>query len=245
MKLANGILAITLALVFVGHNAGAQTESSAAKPDSGSVETLYLTNVTQANDAQEIVTALRNLLDPHVKIFLVQSQSAVVIHGAPDQLVLAQKLINDLDRPKRTYRLTYTITEMDGGKRVGTQHFALIVVSGQKTTLKQGSKVPVVTGTFNSGSSQAETQVTYLDVGLNIDAALEESANGVRLQTKAEQSSIAEERSALGTQDPMVRQTVLEGTSILTAGKPLVLGSLDIPGSTRHQDIEVVMEVAR
>jgi hypothetical protein len=25
-------------------------------------------------------------------------------------------------------------------------------------------------------------------------------------------------------------------------GKPLVLGSIDIPGSTRHLDVEVVME---
>jgi hypothetical protein len=28
----------------------------------------------------------------------------------------------------------------------------------------------------------------------------------------------------------------------LALGKPLVLGSLDIPSSTRHMDVEVVME---
>lgn len=245
MKFANGILAVTLALVVVGQSAGAQVEPAAAKAAPQSVETLYLTNVTQSNDAVDILTALRNLLDPHVKIYLVQSRSAIVMRGTPDQLALAQKLIKDLDRPKKTYRLTYTATEMDGGKRVGTQHFALIVVSGQKTSLRQGSKVPVVTGTYNPGSSTAQTQVTYLDVGLNIDASLDESASGVRLRTKVEQSSIAEEKSGLGTQDPVVRQTVLDGTSILTAGKPLVLGSLDIPGSTRHEDIDVVMEVVR
>jgi hypothetical protein len=46
----------------------------------------------------------------------------------------------------------------------------------------------------------------------------------------------------VGAQEPVVRQTVLEGTSFLTPGKPLVLGSLDIPGSARHLDVEVVME---
>ena len=43
---------------------------------------------------------------------------------------------------------------MDGGKRIGTQHFAMIVVTGQRTVLKQGSKVPIVTGSYNAGSSR-------------------------------------------------------------------------------------------
>ena len=50
----------------------------------------------------------------------------------------------------KTYRLTYTLTETDGGKRVGTQHFAMIVVSGRKTVLKQGNRVPLVTGSVST-----------------------------------------------------------------------------------------------
>jgi hypothetical protein len=88
----------------------------------------------------------------------------------------------------------------------------------------------------------AQTQVQYLDIGLNIDASIDESAHGVKLNTQVEQSSIAEEKSGLGTQDPIVRQAKLEGTSILTAGKPLILGSMDIRGTARRLDIEVVME---
>jgi hypothetical protein len=53
---------------------------------------------------------------------------------------------------------------------------------------------------------------------------------------------MAEERSGVGPQDPIVRQTALEGTSFLTPGKPVILGSLDIPGSTRHLDVDVMME---
>ena len=87
--------------------------------------------------------------------------------------------------------------------------------------------------------------MTYIDVGLNFDATLDEFANGVRLRTKVDESSVAEERSGVGPQGPVVRQTSLEGTSFLTPGKPLVLGSLDIPGSTRHQEVEVVMEAVR
>jgi hypothetical protein len=38
---------------------------------------------------------------------------------------------------------------------------------------------------------------------------------------------------------------MLEGMSTLAQGKPMVLGSLDIPGSTRHEEIEVVSELVR
>jgi hypothetical protein len=141
----------------------------------------------------------------------------------------------------KTYRLTYTLTETDGGRRVGTQHLAMIVVSGRKTVLKQGSRVPLVTGSLSS-SGGAQTRVQYMDIGLNVDASVEESGGGVKLNTLVEQSSVAEEKSGLGTQDPIVRQSKLEGTSILTAGNPLILGSMDISGSAMHLDIEVVME---
>jgi type II secretory pathway component GspD/PulD (secretin) len=131
---------------------------------------------------------------------------------------------------------------MDEGKRIGVQHYSMVVVTGQRTTLKQGSKVPIVTGSYSAGSSPVQTQMTYIDIGLNFDATLDEFANGVRLRSKVEQSSIGEEKSGVVEQDPIVRQTVLEGTSFLTPGKPLVLGSLDITGSTRHLEVEVVME---
>ena len=111
--------------------------------------------------------------------------------------------------------------------------------------LKQGSRVPIVTGSFDSGSSKQNTQVQYVDVGLNIDASLEGFNDGVRLHTKMEQSSVADEKSSVAVQDPVIRQTVLEETSMLALGKPLVLGALDVPGTTRHMDVEVVAEAVR
>ena len=243
MKFANGVCGLMVCLALGGASAWGQAAADASKPvPELSVRTFYLTNISQKTDADEIVTALRNLLDPKDKVYWVPSQNAIVLQGSAEQLKLAQKLLGDLDRPKKTYRLIYTLTEMDAGKRVGVQHFAMIVVTGQRTTLKQGSKIPVVTGSYNPGTSNAQTQVTYLDIGMNFDATLDEFVNGVRLRTKVEQLGIGEEKSGLGAQDPIVRQTALEGTSFLTPGKPLMLGSVDIPGSTRHQDVEVVLE---
>jgi hypothetical protein len=201
-----------------------------AKVDSRPYETFYLKNATQLGDANEITVAVRNLLPPDIKLYLVPSQNAIMMRGTADQIALAQKIINDLDRPRKTYRLTYTITEVDGGKRVGTQHFAMIMAAGQRTVMKQGDRVPIVTGSTTTNSSGTETQVTYVDVGLNFDATVDECANGAKLRSKVEQLAIAEEKSGFGLQDPIIRQAFLEGTSFLTLGKPLVLGSMDIPG---------------
>jgi type II secretory pathway component GspD/PulD (secretin) len=209
--------------------------------------TFYLNNVSQQSDANEIVTALRNLLPSDDKVYLVANQNAIVVRATADDIALAQKLLTDLDRPKKNYRLTYTVSEKDGGKLVKTEHYAMVVTSGQTTTLKQGSKVPLVTGSYSAGASDktpagVQTQMTYIDVGMNFDATLTAMGDNAMLKSSVEQSSIAPETSGVGPQDPIVRQTSLKGVALLAPGKPQVLGSLDIPGSTTHLDIEVLMQ---
>jgi type II secretory pathway component GspD/PulD (secretin) len=241
------LVGLTLAIMPVAQIAGAQaTDEKPTQVTSGTeaYQTLYLTNLTQQNDMNDIQNDLRNML-PKAKLDLMSPQNAISIRATPEDIQLAQKLLADLDRPRKIYRLTYTITDSDSGKHIGTQHVALTVISGGKTQVKQGSKVPIVTGTYDAGTPAQNSQVRYQDVGLNIEASVNGSANGVEVRTKIEQSSVAEEKSGMGPQDPVVRQTVLEGTSTLSPGKPLLLGSLDVPGSTRHQEIEVVAELVR
>jgi hypothetical protein len=142
-----------------------------------------------------------------------------------------------------TYRLTYTLTVSEAGKRVGVQHFAL-TVSGptNRGTLKLGEKVPVATGSYVTGSKSDQTQFTYLDVGLNVDATVIEDPNGIELHSKVEQSSLAPSQPNF-PQDPIVRQMVLDNTTQLHVGTPVTLGSLDIPDTTRHTEVEVEIEV--
>ena len=259
MRFAKGIFIVTMTVAFMGQQAWGQAADLRApaatqaqpKPDEAVdpyragketvQKTFYFSYATGQNDLNEIVTALRNMISPSAKIYPVMSQKAVVVRVVPEDLAMIQRMLEELDRPKKTYRLTYTINEMDAGKRIGSQHFGMVLAAGQRTQLKQGSKVPVVTGTNKDGGA-LQSAVSYLDIGMNFDATLEESANGVSLRTKVEQLSLADEKSGVGVQDPVIRQTVLEGTSFLAPGKPLVLGSVDIPGSTRHLDVEVVME---
>jgi hypothetical protein len=182
---------------------------------------------------------------PQAKVYYVPSQAAISLRASADDIALAQRILADLDKTKKIYRLTYTMTERDGARTIGVQHFAIVVASGSKTDFKQGSRVPIATGSRNSTSGAPDTEVTYIDVGQEIEATLDSYLDGVRLRTKVVQSSVAEDKSGVGNSDPVIRQTTLEGTSTLVQGKPLVLGSLDVPGSTRHQEVEVVSELVR
>jgi hypothetical protein len=228
----------------------AQTEEPKPAPEKPTTyETLYLAHGTTQNDLNDIQTDLRNLL-PHARIYGMPLQHAISIKANGEDLALAHKVLAELDRPQRLYRLTYTITDMDGGKSLGTQHYSLVVAAGEKTTLKQGTRVPIVTGAASSSdNSGSSSQVQYVDVGLHIEASLDSAAEGIQLKTKIEQSSLAEEKSGIGLQDPVIRDTTLDGTAVLVLGKAVALGSLespgDGPGSSRKQEIEVLAELLK
>lgn len=151
------------------------------------------------------------------------------------------------EQSESTYRLIYTLTEMDGTKRIGVQHFGMTITSESKSaSVKLGSKVPIATGSYNQASG-SQTQFTYIDVGLNIRAQLSSATTGGRftLDSQVEQSGVAESMTIATVNEPVIRQTQLQNTAQLTIGKPIMLGSLDTPGSTRHLDVEVVLELVK
>src|SRR6185503_8979097 len=58
-------------------------------------------NISQQNDFTDIQTALRNIFGGgQTKLYGVASQNAIIMRATPDELLLAQKLIDDLDKAK-------------------------------------------------------------------------------------------------------------------------------------------------
>jgi type II secretory pathway component GspD/PulD (secretin) len=255
-------LSLAITLACFGVSASAQSPASElkqpeakmdAKPDAkpatmrpkaDTLDTLYLKNATEQNELNDIQTAMRNAL-PYAHIYGVPTQRAIVLWATQDDIALAHRILADLDKKRPTYRLTYTISEFDGGKRIGAEHLSLVAAAGDKTEMKQGTRVPIVTGSIDSDTGKPSTQFQYVDLGLKIDATLDVSGESLTLRTKVEQSGVADEKSSVGIQDPVIRQSTLDGTSTLVPGKALVLGSLDVPGSTRREEVEVVAEAVR
>ena len=63
------------------------------------IKTLYLSNTVQPQDLTEIVTGLRQLLDLK-RIQQLNSQNAIIVRDTPDKLLLAEKMIRDIDKAK-------------------------------------------------------------------------------------------------------------------------------------------------
>jgi type II secretory pathway component GspD/PulD (secretin) len=233
-------LTLTTALAFA---APAQTSAAAKPPEPASITRIfYVKSVTQTQDQIELVNVLRTVLDPQDRATFLGSQNAIVMTAPPDHIAAAEKLLTELDKARKAYRLTYTLIDLDGTRRLGDQHYSMIVVNGQRSVLKQGNRVPIVTGTDLKNPNSPQTQVTYVDIGMNFDASLDDSANSIRLKTKVDQSSVIEDRTGATAQDPIIRQTSFEGSAVLTPGKPLIIGSLDITGTTRRTEIQATIE---
>jgi len=63
------------------------------------IKTFYLSNLSQPTELQDVVNALRQILEIS-RIQPLPSEGAIVVRGTPDQIALAQKLVGDLDRSK-------------------------------------------------------------------------------------------------------------------------------------------------
>ncbi|HET7206577.1 MAG TPA: cohesin domain-containing protein [Terriglobales bacterium] len=63
------------------------------------IKTFYLSNVSTPQELQDMVNAMRQILEI-ARIQQLPSQNAIVVRGTPDQIALAQKLIGDLDKSK-------------------------------------------------------------------------------------------------------------------------------------------------
>ena len=86
---------VTSNTIFVA----ADTRTKRIALEEEAVQTFYLSNAWQQNDLNDVSTAIRNLL-PNTHVYPVQSQNAIVMRASPDELMLAQKIVNDLDKAR-------------------------------------------------------------------------------------------------------------------------------------------------
>lgn len=231
-SLAAGILFALLASPALHAQQG--TPCNIRNVPGATYQTFYISHITSPHQFSETLTVLRNLLQ-QARIVSVPGAKAIAVCATPADLDLTQKVISDLDRPRVSYRLTYTLTEMRNGRSAGQKRISALVASGEGVQLKQGIRLPLVTGSENQ--KRASQQVQYVDVGLNVWAHLEAAADSLQLHTKVEQSYLSPQRSGLGPQDPVLRQTLVT----LVPGKPLILGAVDA-GYGRTQQVSVTAE---
>jgi general secretion pathway protein D len=160
---------VTPNTIFVAQN----TRTKRTDLDSQAVQTFYLTNASQANDANELVVAIRNLLDPSVKIYVVPSQNAIVMRATPDELLIAQKLLNDLDRARPEVVVDVAVLEVNRDKlrNIGItlpQSITLTPQVNPNTTTTTSSTTTTGTTTTNSFTLNSLAHLNANNFGVGI-----------------------------------------------------------------------------
>jgi general secretion pathway protein D len=303
---------VTANTIFVAMN----TRAKRQELEEEAVETFYLANTAQQNDLNDIQTALRNLL-VNAKLYGVPSQSAIVMRATPDELLLAQKLISDLDKSRPEVVVDVALLEVnrDRTRTIGIQlpgtfgvqlqttsatttttsttttsttttsttttgstntnltlnnlahlnatNFAVTIgqatanlllsdsdtkilqnpsiraTDGQKADLKVGERIPVATGSYQTGaatavvSSLVNTQFTYLDVGVEIEITpIVHYDRDVTLKIKIVSSQEEGNTNIGGITEPIISQRTAEQVVRLKEGEVNILG-----GFLQKQDL--------
>jgi general secretion pathway protein D len=288
---------VTENTIFVAQNSRAKR----TELDEQAVQTFYLSNAWQQNDLNDVQTALRNVL-PNSKVYGVPSQNAIVMRATPDELMLAQKVINDLDKarpevvvdiavmevnrdklrniglswpgtvsfalqPPQTSTSTTTTTTgttsttgnltLDNLANLNANSFAVTIGAAtanllmsdsdtkilqnpriratdqQKATMKIGSRIPVATGSYQTGaataitSSLVNTQFQYIDVGVKIEMTpTVHFDHDVTLKLNIEVSSESGSSTISGVTEPIIAQNTTEGVVRLREGEATILSGI-------------------
>jgi len=290
---------VTENTIFVAAN----TRAKRTELDDQAVQTFYLSNAWQQNDLNDVQTAIRNVL-PNTKVYGVPSQNAIVMRASSDELTLAQKIINDLDKARPEVVVDVAIMEVDKDKlrniglswpgsigfalqppqstttttttntdgttsnstgqltlnnlaNLNANNFAITVsaatanllmtdsdtkilqnpriraTDGQKATLKIGSKIPIATGSYQTGaataitSSLVNTQFQFQDVGVKIEMTpTVHFDHDVTMKLNIEDSSVSGSSTISGVTEPIIAQKTSEQTIRLREGEASVLSGI-------------------
>ncbi len=296
---------ITNNTIFVA----ADTPAKRKQFEQNVIKTFYLSNYSQPSDLQDITTILRQILDLR-GVLQNTSQGAVIVRGTPDQVAMAEKIVDDFDKAKPEVVVDVAIMEVDRTrtrnlglqppqsvsvqlqppnaatttsttsttgtttngatssstnngltlntfKKLNANNFSVSIPQaqlsfllsdsntkllqnpqirasdGQKATLKIGNRIPIATGSFQSGvggigiNPLVNTQFQYLDVGVNIDITPRVHANReVSLKVSLVVSSETGTTNIGGIDQPIISQRTVEHDIRLKEGEVNLLGGI-------------------
>jgi len=123
------------------------------------IKTFYLANLSQPTELQDVVNAMRQILEIS-RIQPLPSQGAIVVRGTPDQIALAQKLIGDLDKAKPEVIVDVAVLQINRDKSrtlgISPPTSATVALQNNLTTTTN-TTTSLTTGAGNSGTLNSST----------------------------------------------------------------------------------------
>jgi general secretion pathway protein D len=192
------------------------------------VKTFYVSNTLTPQDLTEIVTGLRQLLDLR-RIQQVNSQNAIVIRDTPDKLVLAGKIIRDIDKSKPEVLIHVQVLSAnlmrlrDLGILPGQ---SVSLAFTPRTSVQPNSTTSTTsTTTTTSTTSTTSTSTTIPQITLNNLQRLSTADYSITLPG-ATANAIATDNKTKIIQDPEIRVTDGQKASLKIGQRvPVATGS--------------------
>ena len=128
------------------------------------LKTFYLTNLSQPTELQDVVNAIRAVLDVQ-RVQQLLSQNALVVRGTPDQIALAQKLVEDLDKARPEVIIDIAVMQVSKDR---SHTLGLNPPTSATIQLQNNLNTTTTTGTTTSGSGATVTQSTGSN-GINLN----------------------------------------------------------------------------
>jgi general secretion pathway protein D len=132
------------------------------------LKTFYLSNLSQPTELQDVVNAMRTILEVS-RIQQLPSQGAVVVRGTPDQVALAQKLVDDLDKAKPEVLIEVAVMQVsrDKSHTLGINPPTSLSVQLQSNVNPTTSTSTTTTTTTSSTSTNGVSLNTLANLNAN------------------------------------------------------------------------------
>jgi general secretion pathway protein D len=134
----------------------ADTPAKRKELEQSVIRTFYLTNLSQPNELQDLVNILRTLLDTQ-RLQQFPSQQAIVVRGTPDQIAMAEKLIEDLDKSRPEVVVEVVIMQVQRNK---LQNLGIQPPGQASVTLVDNSTTQTSTSGTNVGTGNGTVTTT-------------------------------------------------------------------------------------
>jgi len=213
---------VTANTIFIAQNSRTKRQEL----DEQAVQTFYLTNAWQQNDLNDVQTALRNVM-PNAKVYGVQSQNAIVMRATPDELLLAQQLIDDLDKARGEVVVDIAVLEVSKNweRSLGIAWPSSVGIALQPNCSATNSCSSTSTTSTTSGTSTSTVSPTLYNLAhLN-------STNFALNIGSATLNLLLTDNNTRVLQSPRIRATDDQKATMKIGSRiPIATGSYSAPG---------------
>jgi len=217
------------------------------------IKTFYLSNLSQPTELQDVVNALRQILEIQ-RIQPLPSEGAIVVRGNPDQIALAQKLVSDLDRSKPEVVVDIAVMQInrDKNRTLGINPPTSMSIQLQPNV----TATPTNNNNNNNGLGGVTTPTPSTNGSINLNSLANLNATDFQVTiSQATVSAIFSDTNTKLIQNPQIRSVDGQKATLKIGDRiPIATGSFQ-PGiggvginplvntQFQYQDVGVNIEV--